>query len=212
MTEQEIMGTLAEVGAIITESHVVYTSGRHGKAYVNKDSLYLHPTATERLCGEMARHYDAAAVDVVAGPTIGGVILSQWVAWHLSRVRASGETLAVYAEEDDVDGEKARVFRRGYDQQVAGKRVVIVEDILTTGGSARKVIAAARALGAEVVGLSVLCNRGGITAADVGDVPLHALTTVALDSWAAADCPLCATGVPINTSVGKGKAFLAQQS
>ena len=114
-----------------------------------------------------------------------------------------------FAEEEG--SEKARVFRRGYDQQIADKQIVVVEDILTTGGSARKVIAAVQALGGTVVGLSVLCNRGGITATDVGDIPIHALTTVTLDSWDEAECPMCQQGVPINTSVGKGQAFLARQ-
>ena len=211
MNDADIMQALAQVNAIITDSHVVYTSGRHGKAYVNKDALYLHPQVTERLCGVMASAYQADTVAVVAGPTVGGVILSQWVAWHLNAARTTGETRSVYAEEEGEGEQKVRVFRRGYDQQIPGQRVVVVEDILTTGGSARQVIAAVRALGGEVVGLSVLCNRGGITAADVGGVPLHALTTVTLDSWDAATCPLCQQGIPINTTVGKGKAFLARQ-
>lgn len=209
MPEQDSMQTLAEVGAIITDSHIVYTSGRHGAAYVNKDALYLHPVVTGDLCRVMASHYDADAVDVVAGPTVGGVILAQWVAWHLSQRRTAGEVLAVYAEEED--GTKQRVFRRGYDQQIVGKRIVVVEDIVNTGGSVQQVIAAVRALGGMVVGVSILCNRGGITGADLGDVALHALTDITLDSWAADECPLCQAGVPINTAAGKGKAFLARQ-
>lgn len=209
MPLHDSMQTLAEVGAIITNSHIVYTSGRHGSAYVNKDALYLHPVVTSDLCAVMASHYNADEVDVVAGPTVGGVILAQWVAWHLSQRRASGETLAVFAEEDAAT--KARVFRRGYDQQVAGKRVVVVEDIVNTGGSVEKVIAAVRALGGTVAGVSILCNRGGLTGADLGDVALQALTTISLDSWAAEECPLCQAGVQVNTAVGKGAAFLARQ-
>lgn len=211
MTDDDMMATLARVGAIITDSHVVYTSGRHGTAYVNKDALYLHPTATAQLCAQMAASYDPATVDVVAGPTVGGVILAQWVAWHLSQRDPAHEVLAVYAEEDGTGEAKQRVFRRGYDQQVVGKRVVVVEDIVTTGGSARLVIDAVRALGGDVVGLSVLCNRSGQAGDALFDVPLHALTTIPLESWAAEECPLCAAGVPVNTSVGKGAAFVAKQ-
>ena len=205
------MKVLGDVGAIITDSHLVYTSGRHGKAYVNKDALYVHPQSTALLCQEMARQYDAEGVDVVAGPTIGGVILSQWVAYHLNLTRKSGEALAVYAEEDVQAETKKRIFKRGYDLHLPGKNIVVVEDIVTTGGSAKQVIDAIRALGGNVLGLSVLCNRGGIKPADVGGVPIHALTTVTLDSWEASDCPLCRDGVPINTAVGKGKDFLAKQ-
>lgn len=207
----DALTTLAEVGAIITESHVVYTSGRHGSAYVNKDALYLHPKATEALCALMAQPYRADEVDVVVGPTVGGVILTQWVAWHLSNARTSGEVLAAYAEEAQAGEGKIRVFRRGYDEFVRDRRVVVVEDLVTTGGSVRQVLDAVRALGGQIQGVSVLCNRGGITGADLGGVPLHALTTVALDSWAAAECPLCVQGMPINTTVGKGAAFLASK-
>ena len=92
-------------------------------------------------------------------------------------------------------------------------RVLVVEDILTTGGSVKKVIEATRAIGGEVVGLGVLCNRGGITSHDVGDVPkLFALVNVTLESWTEAECPLCAKGIPINTDVGKGRDFLARKA
>jgi orotate phosphoribosyltransferase len=208
MDNSAIMKVLSDVGAIITDSHLVYTSGRHGKAYVNKDALYVHSLSTSLLCQEMAAQYDADSVDVVAGPTIGGVILSQWVAFHLNGKRHKGETLSVYAEEDS---DKNRIFKRGYDLHLPGKNIVIVEDIVTTGGSARKVIETVRALGGNVIGLSVLCNRGGITSEDVGGVPIHALTTVTLDSFEAENCPLCQQAIPINTAVGKGKEFLEKK-
>lgn len=212
MDNNAIMKVLSDAGAIITDSHLVYTSGRHGKAYVNKDALYIHSQSTSLLCQEMAVQYDAESIDVVAGPTIGGVILSQWVAYHLNARRAKGETLSVYAEEDGSSEDKNRIFKRGYDMHLPGANIVVVEDIVTTGGSARKVIEAIRALGGKVIGLSILCNRGGIRAEDVGGVPIHALTTVNLDSWAAEECPLCEQGVPVNTAVGKGKEFLAKKS
>jgi orotate phosphoribosyltransferase len=211
MDNHAIMKVLADTGAIITDSHLVYTSGRHGKAYVNKDALYTHSQSTSLLCQSMAAQYNPETIDVVAGPTVGGVILSQWVAYHLNQRRKQGETLSVYAEEDTTTPEKPRIFKRGYDLHIPGANVVIVEDIVTTGGSARKVVEAVRALGGNVVGLSILCNRGGITSEQIGGVPIHALTSVNLESWAADDCPLCRQNIPINTAVGKGKEFLAQK-
>jgi orotate phosphoribosyltransferase len=146
-------------------------------------------------------------VQVVIAPAIGGVILMTWTARHLSEL-TDREVLGVYAEKDG-DG---FVIKRGYDKIVAGKNVLVVEDLLTTGGSVKKVIEATRALGGNIVGLAVLCNRGGITAQDVGGVPkLFALTNVKLDAWDEADCPLCAQGVSINTDVGKGREFLARK-
>jgi orotate phosphoribosyltransferase len=87
-----------------------------------------------------------------------------------------------------------------------------VEDVLTTGGSARRVVEATRAIGGKVVGLGVLCNRGGVTPQDVANVPeLFALVNVKMNAWDEAECPLCAQGVPINTDVGKGREYLARK-
>ena len=212
MDNESVMKILSTVGAVITGSHIVYTSGRHGTAYINKDALYLHPQSTAILCKEIASHYNSATVDVVAGPTIGGVILSQWVAYHMNLARTVGETLSIYAEEEMEEGERRRIFKRGYDACIPGKNIVVVEDILTTGGSARKVIEAVKALGGVVLGLSVLCNRGGIKPDDVCGVPINALTNVTLDSWDSDSCPLCHQNIPINTTVGKGKDFLNKKT
>ena len=192
---------LAETGAVIVDSHVVYTSGRHGTAYVNKDAVYPHPAQVSALCRMLA---DAAAADrpeVVCGPALGGIILSQWTAHHLG-------ALAVYAEKLPGGG---LALRRGYDRIVAGRRVLVVEDIVTTGGSVRQTVAAVRAAGGEVTRVTALCNRGGITAADLGVPAFSALVTLSLDSWEAASCPLCRDGVPVNTDIGKGREFLASR-
>ncbi len=211
MDKRVVMVALEETGAIITESHVVYTSGKHGNAYVNKDAIYVHTSTTSDLCRSMASSYDADSVDVVAGPTIGGVVLSQWVAHHLNARRKSGETLSVYAEEEETATGKTRIFKRGYDTLLAGKNVLVVEDVLNTGGSARKVIEAVRSCGGIVVGLSVLCNRGAVRSEDIGGVEIQALTEVTLQAWDESECPLCQNDVPINTKVGKGKAFLERK-
>lgn len=200
MTEQQILDILARVGAVITGTHVVYTSGRHGETYVNKDALYTSTEDTSAVCAEIAAHFASAGVEVVAGPTVGGVILTQWVAHHSPSTADGRQPAAIYAEE--VDGK--RVFRRGYADFIPGKRVLVVEDILTTGGSARKVVEAVRDAGGEVVGLGALCNRGNVSAEMIGTPEVYTLLSLPLSSWDAADCPLCRAGVPINTKVGKG--------
>jgi len=145
----------------------------------------------------------------VVAPAVGGTILSQWVAHHLSDL-VGREVLAVYA--DKAEGDEF-VIKRGYDKLVSGKRVLVVEDVLTTGGSAKKVVDVVRQIGGEVIALGVLCNRGGITPQDVSDVPeLFALVNVSLDAWDEAECPLCAQNVPINTDVGKGREYLAKKA
>jgi orotate phosphoribosyltransferase len=87
----------------------------------------------------------------------------------------------------------------------------VVEDIVTTGGSVRQTVAAVRAGGGEVTRVMALCNRGGITAADLGVPAFAALVTLSLDSWEASACPLCRDGVPVNSDVGKGREFLASR-
>ena len=101
------------------------------------------------------------------------------------------------------------LFRsRGYDELIRGKRVLVLEDILTTGNSVKKVIEVARQIPCDIVGVAALCNRGGITSAQIGNVPeLFSLLELSLETWEPKDCPMCQQKIPINTSVGKGKAL-----
>ena len=202
MTPAERAGAiLAESGAVIRDSHVVYTSGRHGSAYVNKDAVYPHTERVRELCGLMAEAARPLGVEIVCGPAMGGIILAQWTGHHLGLP-------AVYAEKAPEGG---MALRRGYDALVRGRRVLVVEDVVNTGGSLADTIRAVRAAGGTVIAATALCNRGGVTAADL-DVPaLQALLELSLDSWAAEECPLCRRGVPVNTSVGKGREFLARR-
>ncbi|MCK4946244.1 MAG: phosphoribosyltransferase [Alphaproteobacteria bacterium] len=205
MNEQEILKILGKVNAVVTDSHIVYTSGKHGTAYINKDAIYPHTKETSQLCRAIAERFADSGVEVVIAPSIGGVILSQWVAHHLTDITGR-EVLGVYSEKDG----DSFVIKRGYDKIVQGKKVLVVEDVLTTGGSAKKVIEATRALGGDVVGLGVLCNRGGITSQDIANPQKFvSLINVKLDTWDEAECPMCSKGIPINTDVGKGREFLA---
>ena len=211
MNEQEVLEILGKFGAVVTDSHVVYTSGKHGTAYVNKDTLYPHTADTSRLCHAIAELFVDDIVEAVIAPAIGGVILSQWTAHHLTQInRRKVEVLGVYAEKE-ITGNF--VIKRGYDKLIAGKNVLVVEDVLTTGGSAKKVIEATRAIGGNVIGLGAICNRGGVTSHDLADVPkFTALVNMKLDSWDEAECAStgpCSRGIPINTEVGKGREFQA---
>ncbi|MBI4094500.1 MAG: phosphoribosyltransferase [Candidatus Liptonbacteria bacterium] len=209
MNEQAVLAVLGKVGAVIVDSHIVYTSGLHGTAYVNTDAVYPHTAETSRLSRAIAERFADENVEVVIAPAVGGVILSQWTAHHLSEMNGH-EVFGVYAEKSE--GGDAFIIRRGYDKLIAGRRVLVVEDVLTAGGSVKKVIEATRAIGGNVIGLGVLVNRGGITPQDVADVPkLAALVSVTLGAWDEAVCPLCKENVPVNTDVGKGREFLARR-
>ena len=211
MNDPKTMQMFADVGAIISDNHFVYTSGRHSSVYVNKDALYLHTKTISSLCERMAQPYNADKIDVVVGPVIGGIVLSQWVAHYLNQRRTSGETLAVFAEKGSEGLDKHFAFNRGYDKQIPDKQVLVVEDVLTTGGSARQVIDLVRHHGGNVVGLSVLCNRGNVQPKDVGDVAIHSLIALSLQTYAEDECPFCQQQIPVNTEIGKGRAFLTKQ-
>lgn len=211
LSEQEVLRLLKLHNAVITDSHIVYTSGKHGSAYVNKDALYPHTYSTSDLCFAIAEKAaeHTRAIQIVIAPAIGGVILSQWTAFHLTE-RLAYAVLGVYAEKDP-EGE-GFVIKRGYDKLVHGKNVLVVEDVLNTGGSVEKVVDAVRRTGGNVVGVGALCNRGNVKKEDIGDPPfLFALANIQMDAWDESECPLCLQGVPINTQVGKGKEFLARQ-
>ena len=83
----DIITILKQVGAVITDSHFVYTSGKHGSVYINKDALYPHTQETSQVGKMMAEKYQHRTVDVIVGPALGGIILSQWTAYHLSKFR-----------------------------------------------------------------------------------------------------------------------------
>src|SRR5438105_14383260 len=116
MNDQQIWQMFADAKAIIRDSHFVYSSGRHSSVYVNKDELYLHTQVIAQLCQHMAQSYAADSIDVVVGPVLGGIVLSQWVAHFLNVRRSTGETLAVYAEKEGDGPDKTFTFRRGYDR------------------------------------------------------------------------------------------------
>ena len=201
----DIIDILKQVGAVITDSHFVYTSGKHGSVYINKDAVYPHTKETSDVGKMMAEKFAAADIDVVVGPALGGIILSQWTAYHLSQLKGK-EILGVYTEKD---AESNQILRRGYDQLVKGKKVLVVEDLTTTGGSVRKVVDNVTAAGGNVIGVCVMVNRDpeNVTETVVG-APLTVLGVLKADAFDEANCPLCKTNVPININVGHGKKYL----
>lgn len=197
--EQRTREILEESSAFL-KGHFEYTSGKHGDAYINKDAIYPNTTNISELCLYMAEPYRGKGIDTVLGPAMGGVILAQRVAEHLTEM----EEHAVHAVYADKTGDGLEI-KRGYDAFVEGRNVLVVEDILNTGGSARKAIEVTKNAGGNVIGLSALVNRGKVTSEDVVNTPIHSLLEINMDSWEPDNCPFCKSGVPLNTNVGHAK-------
>ncbi|HRP59348.1 MAG TPA: phosphoribosyltransferase family protein, partial [Vicingus sp.] len=151
----DVLSLLKSVNAVITDDHFVYTSGKHGSVYINKDALYPHTKLASQVGKMFAEQTTDLEIDVVAAPALGGIILSQWTANHLSQLKGK-EILGVYTEKDE---QKNQVFTRGYDKLVTGKKVLVIEDLTTTGGSVKKVVDTVRQVGGEVVIVGVMVNR-----------------------------------------------------
>ena len=197
----------------LREGHFSLKSGRHSDAYLEKFAVLSEPAATSELCGFWAaRHRDAdgsPAVDLIAGPTTGGVILAFETGRQLG-------TRAIFAEEvRGDDGRMRREFRRGF-TMTEGERVLLVDDILTTGGSLLAMIPAVEALGGEIIECAVMVDRSGglqtLTSPTTGRVyPLRALWSLDLATFepGPATCPRCAEGQPVVKPGSSGTGLAA---
>lgn len=209
MTGEDIKQMLIDSGGWLDNDHFVFTNGNHSDNYSNKDALFTHTELASKLGEAMAEAMRDWDPEVVVSPALGGIVLVQWAGYHASQLLGR-DVLAVYAEK--TDGPEKFHFTRGYDKLVRGKRVVVLEDNLTSGTSVRKVVELVKATGGHIQGVVAMVNRGGVTKADVGNPPhFVSLFEANLKSWPAEDCKLCAAGVPINTQIGKGKKFLEDQ-
>lgn len=204
----DVVTILKKVHAVLTDDHFVYTSGKHGSVYINKDALYPHTEESSKIGLMFAKKFIHKNIDVVAAPALGGIILSQWTAYHLTRLKKR-EVLGVYTEKTP---DKMQVFTRGYDRLVKRKKVLVIEDLTTTGGSVAKVVASVKKAGGKVVAVCVMVNRDPkhVTRKVVG-APFYSLGILKAEAFEASNCPLCKKGVPINTSVGHGKKFKIEQ-
>lgn len=181
-----VLEALRSSGAL-KEGHFLLSSGAHSNQYIEKFDLLRQPRATSIVCASIAERYRDPGIDVVVGPTTGGVILAFEVARQLG-------VAAAYAERSAADAGDGREFRRGTTFPTGG-RVLVVDDILTTGGSIRETLDALAAHPVNVVGVAVLVDRSG-GGASIG-VPYIALGTMEIAAWDAAVCPLCARGEPL---------------
>ena len=177
LASHEIEDALRESGALL-EGHFILASGRHSAQYIEKFRLLEQPRLTSRLCAEIARRFENDNIECVIGPVTGGILL----AFEVARILG---TRAVYAERA-ADGVNF-ALRRGFELK-PNEKCLIVEDIVTTGGSAQKVVELTRANGGDVAGVALLVDRSN--GALVIDAPrVESLLTMQVESWAPDEAP-----------------------
>ncbi len=181
MTESEVLQIFRENSALL-EGHFVLSSGLHSDRYIQCALVLQYPRIAGRLCSELAEKVRDLGASVVAAPALGGVIVAHEVA------RALG-IRALFTERQM----GAMSLRRGFSLS-PGEPTLVVEDVITTGGSTRETMACVKQGGGSVVGVGALIDRSG-GGANLG-VPKSALATLAVQNFDAADCPLCRSGIP----------------
>jgi len=178
--EEEILNIFRQHGALL-EGHFLLSSGLHSEKYLQCAMVLQHPDVATELCFKLASLFRSEKIDLVIAPALGGIIVAQEVAKALG-VRA------IFAER--VDGKLT--LRRGFAIE-KGERALVVEDVVTTGGSTKETIRVVTDAGGVVIGAGSIIDRSGGTA-DLG-VTFNSLVTLAIDACQPKDCPLCAKGI-----------------
>ena len=182
VTTDSVLDRFRQVGALL-EGHFRLTSGLHSPGYLQCALVLQHPAQAEACGREIADRVRALGAQVVLSPALGGIVIGQEVG------RALG-VRAVFAERQD----GVLMLRRGFSFS-PGEKVLVVEDVVTTGKSTRETIDVARAAGATVVGAASIIDRSG--GHQNLAVPYHALATIALPTYQPEACPMCAAGQPV---------------
>ncbi|MDD5644914.1 MAG: orotate phosphoribosyltransferase [bacterium] len=179
MDSEKLIKKLLETGALL-EGHFELTSGLHSNKYFQCALLLQNPEISTELGQKIKDMFSGEKVELVAGPAVGGIIIAHEVA------RAFG-VKSVFAER--VDGKMA--LRRGFGVQ-KGQKVLLVEDVITTGGSILELVAIFKDAGADVVGIASIVDRSG--GKIVFPVPFRPLLSIEVESYQARECPFCAKG------------------
>lgn len=170
---------LLEERDVLQKGHFLLSSGQHSAAYLQCARLFQQPQDAERVGSALAEHFQEERIDTVVGPAMGGVIPGHETA------RALG-CRAVFTEREN----NKMTFRRGFHVE-KGERVLVVEDVVTTGGSVKEVLAVLEEVGADIVGIASVVDRSD-GESSLFDYPFNALARIQIDTYAPEHCPLCA--------------------
>ena len=179
---EEVLEIFKTAGAV-KEGHFLLASGLHSPVYWEKFRILQHPRLTERLCRLITQHFRGQTIDLVAGPTTGGIILAFETARQLG-------TRGIFAEKEG----ELRTFRRDF-EIVPGEHVLIVDDIITTGNSIKETINAVSQRGGIISGIGVLVDRSD-TNLDF-NLPFFTCLRIPTTVYSSQECPLCAANIPL---------------
>lgn len=181
MTNNEILNVFKETDAIL-KGHFLLTSGRHSDTYMQCAKLFVHPKQAKLICEQLCKKLEGTQIDIVASPAVGGIIMGYQMAQILNKPN-------VFFERQ----ENAMTLRRGFTIE-KGSRVLVVEDVVTTGGSVKEVVEQVENAGATVVAVASIVDRSN------GKVDFQKkyvnLLSMDVVSYEKDDCPLCKQGLP----------------
>jgi orotate phosphoribosyltransferase len=182
ISSKRVLEIFKEAGVLL-EGHFLLTSGRHSNKYLQCARIFRQVKYSEELCGALAEQYAGDKIDLVIGPAMGAVQM----AYEVSR--------ALHCENFFAEREDGKMtLRRGFTIE-PGRRVLIVEDVITTGGSVREVIDIVKSQGGIVAGVGAIVDRTG-GEIDFG-VPFRAVISMKVESWEAENCPICKSDMPL---------------
>ncbi len=181
LTQERVMEILKEAGVLL-EGHFRLTSGKHSNQYLQCAKIFRNTKYSEELCSALAEEFQGQGIEVVIGPALGAVQMTYEVSRWLKCEN-------FFAEREN----GVMTLRRGFAFR-PGQKVLVVEDVVTTGGSVREVMNIVREQGGEIVGVGAIVDRTG-GKVDFG-VPFHAVISLDVESWEPEDCPLCKAGAP----------------
>ncbi len=182
LSEKDIIEIFKKTGALL-EGHFLLTSGRHSNIYFQCAKVLQYPEYMEKICANIAAHFRNNKIDTVISPAIGGIIVGQEVARQLNK-------RSIFAERED----KALTLRRGFSIE-PGEKILVCEDVVTTGGSVFEVIEIVKSLGGEVVGVGCIVDRSN-GKVNFGYPQVSAVKLEAV-SFQPDECELCKKGIPV---------------
>jgi orotate phosphoribosyltransferase len=182
LSREELLGLLRETNAL-KSGHFKLTSGLHSQQYVQCAQLLKEPGIAEKVCKDLAERFRAESPEIVVGPALGGIIAAYEVARSLN-------VPGIFAEREN----GKMTLRRGFEVK-EGQKALVIEDVITTGGSSQEVVELLQGLGAKVIGVGSIIDRsGGKTKLTV---PFKSLIKLEIETYQPENCLLCAQGVEI---------------